>query len=61
VIVGLAAAHRRVAEGKLGQVSLWVTYATLVLVAPLAVIALAAWGFVDNWLRSQPPAPSAAT
>ncbi len=61
VIVGLAAAHRRVAEGKLGPVSLWVTYATLVLVAPLAVVALAAWGFVDNWLRSQPPAPSAAT
>ena len=33
----------------------------LVLVAPFAVILLAAWGFVDNWLRSQPPARSAAT
>jgi hypothetical protein len=61
VLVGLAAAHRRVAEGKLGPVTLWATYATLVLVAPVAVIGLAAWGFVDNWLRSQPPAPSAAT
>jgi hypothetical protein len=38
---------------------LWVTYVTLVLVAPFAVVALAAWGFVDNWLRSQPPAPGA--
>ncbi|MEY2855007.1 MAG: hypothetical protein RL030_2139 [Pseudomonadota bacterium] len=56
VIVGLAAVHRAVSEGKVGSAWLWVTYATLVLVAPFAVIALAAWGFVDNWLRSQPPA-----
>jgi hypothetical protein len=61
VFVGLAAAHRAVAEGKLTSVWLWVTYATLVLVAPFAVIALAAWGFLDNWLRSQPPAQGAAT
>ncbi len=61
VLVGLAAVHQRVAESKLGSAWLWITYATLVLVAPLAVVALAAWGFVDNWLRSQPPAPSAAT
>ena len=35
--------------------------ALLVLVAPFAVVGLAALGFVDNWLRSQPPARSAAT
>jgi hypothetical protein len=61
VIVGLAAIHRSVAEGKVGSAWLWVTYGTLVLVAPFAVVALAAWGFVDNWLRSQPPAQGAAT
>lgn len=60
VIVGLAAVHRAVAEEKLGVVWLWVTYATLVFVAPFAVVALAAWGFVDNWLRSQPPPQPAA-
>jgi hypothetical protein len=60
VIVGLAAVHRAVAEDKLGAVWLWVTYATLVFVAPFAVVGLAAWGFVDNWWRSQPPPPSAA-
>jgi hypothetical protein len=52
VIVGLAAVHRAVADGKVGSAWLWVTYGTLVLVAPFAVVALAAWGFVDNWLRS---------
>jgi hypothetical protein len=61
VIVGLAAAHRAVSQGKLAVAWLWVTYALLVLVAPFAVIGLAALGFVDNWLRSQPPARSAAT
>jgi hypothetical protein len=61
VIVGLAAAHRAVAQDRLGTVWLWVTYALLVLVAPFAVVALAAWGFVDNWLRSQPPGPPAVT
>ncbi|MGL6222976.1 MAG: hypothetical protein ACRC6L_05275, partial [Steroidobacteraceae bacterium] len=60
VIVGLAAVHRAVAEDKLGAVWLWVTYATLVFVAPFAVVGLAAWGFVDNWWRSQPPPPGAA-
>ena len=60
VIVGLAAVHRAVAEDKLGAMWLWVTYATLVFVAPFAVVGLAAWGFVDNWWRSQPPPPSAA-
>jgi hypothetical protein len=61
VIVGLAAAHRAVSQGKLAVAWLWVTYALLVLVAPFAVVGLAALGFVDNWLRSQPPARSAAT
>jgi hypothetical protein len=60
VIVGLAAVHRAVAEDKLGAMWLWVTYATLVFVAPFAVVGLAAWGFVDNWLRSQPPPTRAA-
>jgi hypothetical protein len=53
VIVGLAAVHRAVAQGKLATAWLWITYAMLVLVAPAAVLALAGWGFVDNWLRSK--------
>jgi hypothetical protein len=61
VIVGLAAAHRAVSQGKLAATWLWVIYAMLVLVAPFAVVGLAAVGFVDNWLRSQPTAPGAAT
>jgi hypothetical protein len=61
VIVGLAATHRAVSQGKLAVAWLWFTYALLVLVAPFAVVGLAALGFVDNWLRSQPPARSAAT
>jgi hypothetical protein len=59
VIIGLAAAHRAVAEGKLTVVWLWVTYAALLLVAPLAVVALAAWGFVHNWAQSRPAATAA--
>ena len=61
VIVGLAATHRAVSQGKLAVAWLWFTYALLVLVAPFAVVGLAALGFVDNWLRSGPPARSAAT
>jgi len=53
VIVGLAAAHRAVANGRFAPVWLWVTYAALLLVAPIAVIVLAAWGFVHNWFWSQ--------
>jgi len=53
VIVGLAAAHRTVATRKLGTVWLWVTYTLLLILPPAAVPGLAAWGFVDNWLRSQ--------
>lgn len=53
VIVGLAAAHRAVADGRFAPVWLWVTYAALLLVAPVAVIVLAAWGFVHNWFWSQ--------
>jgi len=60
VIVGLAAAHRAVAQGKLGTVWLWVTYVMLVVVAPAGVAVLAGWGFVDNWTRSQRPAQRAA-
>ena len=53
VIVGLAAVHRMVAAGRLSSGWLWATYLLLVLVAPFAVAGLAAWGFVDNWMRSQ--------
>jgi hypothetical protein len=59
VIVGLAAAHRFVAGGKMNGVWLWAMYASLVLVAPLMVALLAAWGFVDNWSRSRNAAPAA--
>jgi hypothetical protein len=52
VIVGLAAAHRAVAEGRFGAVWLWVTYVALLLIAPVAVVVLAALGFVHNWFRS---------
>ena len=57
VIVGLAAVHRLVAAGRLHSGWLWVTYVLLVLVAPFAVAGLAAWGFVDNWIRSRRHAP----
>jgi hypothetical protein len=53
VIVGLAVMHRTVDLGKLGTVWLWVTYALLVVLPPVAVAGLAGWGFVDNWQRSQ--------
>ena len=60
VIVGLAVMHRTVANGKLGKVWLWFTYALLVMLPPAAVTGLAAWGFVDNWLRSQRATPVAS-
>ncbi len=59
VIVGLAVLHRAVAAGKLGQPWLWLTYVLLLVLPPLAVAPLAAWGFVDNWLRSQHTANAA--
>ena len=58
-IVGLAAAHRYKAEGRLHGGWLWAIYGLLVLAAPVMVAALAGWGFVDNWLRSQQAARSA--
>ena len=58
-IVGLAAAHRFKADGRLNGAWLWVIYALLVLAAPITVAALAGWGFVDNWLRSQSAAQRA--
>jgi len=54
VPVGLAAAHRMVTAGRFGAGWLWAIYLMLVLVAPVMVAVLAAWGFVDNWARSQP-------
>ena len=59
MIVGLAAAHRFKAEGRLNGAWLWAIYTLLVLAAPVMVAALAGWGFVDNWLRSQRAAQSA--
>jgi hypothetical protein len=53
MVVGLAAAHRYKAEGRMNAAWLWAIYALLVFAAPLTVAALAGWGFVDNWLRSQ--------
>jgi hypothetical protein len=59
MIVGLAAAHRFKAAGRLGGPWLWLIYVLLVLAAPITVAALAGWGFVDNWLRSQRAAQGA--
>jgi hypothetical protein len=53
MIVGLAAAHRYKAAGRLGGAWLGLIYVLLVIVAPVMVAALAGWGFVDNWLRSR--------
>jgi hypothetical protein len=59
MIVGLAAAHRFKADGRLNPGWLWAIYTLLVLAAPIMVAALAGWGFVDNWLRSRPAAQNA--
>jgi hypothetical protein len=59
MLVGLAAAHRFKAAGRLNGAWLWAIYALLVLAAPLMVAAMAGWGFVDNWVRSQRPAQNA--
>lgn len=59
MVVGLAAAHRFKALGRLNGAWLWAIYVLLVLAAPVMVAALAGWGFVDNWLRSQRAAQSA--
>ncbi len=59
MIVGLGAAHRFKAEGRLNVAWLWTIYVLLVLAAPLTVAALAGWGFVDNWLRSRRVASNA--
>jgi hypothetical protein len=53
MLVGLAAAHRYKALGRLGAGWLWAMYLLLVFAAPVMVAALAGWGFVDNWLRSR--------
>jgi hypothetical protein len=55
MLVGLAAAHRYKAAGRLNGAWLWAIYVLLVLMAPIMVAALAGWGFVDNWLRSRRP------
>ncbi|MFO1408600.1 MAG: hypothetical protein U1F08_13875 [Steroidobacteraceae bacterium] len=59
MLVGLAAAHRYKAMGRLAAGWLVAIYALLVLVAPIMVPVLAAWGFVDNWLRSRVRAQNA--
>ena len=53
MLVGLAAAHRTVASGRMSSGWLWAIYVMLALVAPAMVAVLAAWGFVDNWARSR--------
>lgn len=58
-LVGLAAAHRFKAAGRLNGAWLWAIYVLLVVAAPIMVAALAGWGFVDNWLRSQRAAQAA--
>jgi len=59
MLVGLAAAHRFKAAGRLNGVWLGAIYVLLVIAAPIMVAALAGWGFVDNWLRSQRTAHAA--
>ena len=59
MLVGLAAAHRFKAMGRLGGGWLWFMYALLVLAAPIMIAGLAGWGFVDNWMRSRPAAQNA--
>jgi len=59
MLVGLAAAHRYKASGRLAAGWLWAIYMLLVLAAPVMVAALAGWGFVDNWLRSRMRAQNA--
>jgi hypothetical protein len=59
MLVGLAAAHRFKASGRLSGGWLWAIYAMLVFAAPIMVAAMAGWGFVDNWVRSQRPAQNA--
>jgi hypothetical protein len=55
---GLAAAHRSKAGGRLNRGWLAAIYVLLVLPLSMAitVIALAVWGFADNWLRPRRPA-----
>jgi hypothetical protein len=59
MLVGLAAAHRFKAAGRLNGAWLWAIYALLVFAAPFTVAAMAGWGFVDNWARSLRPAHNA--
>jgi hypothetical protein len=59
MLVGLAAAHRYKAAGRLAAGWLWAIYLLLVMAAPVMVAGLAGWGFVDNWLRSRVRAQNA--
>ena len=59
MLVGLAAAHRYKASGRIAAGWLWALYLLLVFVAPITGPALAGWGFVDNWLRSRVRAQNA--
>jgi hypothetical protein len=58
VFQGLAAAHRSKAGGSLHRAWLAAIYVLLVLPLSmgLTVVALAIWGFADNWLRPRQPA-----
>lgn len=53
MVVGLAAAHRAKVEGSLAAGWLWAIYLLMITpLMPFVVLALAGWGFADNWLRS---------
>jgi predicted permease len=53
VFQGLAAAHRSKAKGSLNQG--WLAAIYVLLVVPLSnsvtILALAVWGFIDNWRK----------
>jgi hypothetical protein len=50
---GLGAAHRSKANGQLSQGRLTAIYVLLVvpISGTITALALAAWGYADNWLR----------
>lgn len=53
MVVGFSAAHRAKVRGSLGTLMLATLYVLTLLLAPIMVLVMAAWGFVENWLRSQ--------
>ncbi|HEX9207687.1 MAG TPA: hypothetical protein VF851_05580 [Steroidobacteraceae bacterium] len=60
MVVGFSAAHRAKVRGTVGTLALATLYVLTLLLAPIMVLVMAAWGFVENWLRSQRAAPVAS-